>query len=85
MKQHIDDVLGPSNIADEGQADPAVGPLDKCPRCNADFDGGPIPEEHRHLYHPPYRWNRRIGLYDRDLDRTIGYRCPDCGFEWPRE
>ena len=30
------------------------------------------------------RWGRQIGLYDRELDRTRAYRCPDCGHEWAR-
>lgn len=28
------------------------------------------------------RWNRAIALYDRDKDRTISYRCPDCNGVW---
>ena len=29
-------------------------------------------------------WKREIAIYDRDLDRTVAYRCPDCGHEWNR-
>jgi len=30
------------------------------------------------------RWGREIGIYDMDKDRTVSYRCPDCGHEWLR-
>lgn len=53
-----------------------------CPACGASFDGGPIPENIRHHYSPPYRWSRKIGLVDRDLDMTTRYQCPDCSHIW---
>lgn len=28
------------------------------------------------------RWGRALGIYSMEQDRTIGYRCPDCGGEW---
>lgn len=28
------------------------------------------------------RWKRQIGIYDMDRDRTVAWRCPDCGHEW---
>lgn len=31
------------------------------------------------------RWNRAIALYDRDKDRSVDYRCPDCHGTWERE
>lgn len=52
---------------------------ERCEKCDADFDGGPIPEDIRQHYSPPYRWSRRIGIYDRFSDRTIEWECPDCG------
>lgn len=55
-----------------------------CPKCAADFDGGTVPEEHREQYSPPYRWSRRISIYDRALDRTVAFQCPDCGHQWSR-
>lgn len=58
---------------------------DICPHRGADLDGGPIPEESREHFSPPYRFSRRIGLYDLDRDRTTGYACPDCGGTWSRE
>jgi hypothetical protein len=54
-----------------------------CPACNADFDGGPIPENIREHYSPPYRWSRRVGLSDGD--RIFAWRCPDCEHQWPRQ
>lgn len=57
--------------------------LGNCRKCGVSFDGGSIPENIREHYSPPYRWSRRIGIYDRDLDRTVAWRCPDCGDEVP--
>lgn len=42
-----------------------------CPKCNADFDGGPIPEHLRKHYSPPYRWSRLIGV--ERLEDVTGY------------
>lgn len=54
-----------------------------CAKCGADWDGGEIPENIREHYSAPYRWSRRIGIYDRGRDRTVAYRCPDCDDEVP--
>lgn len=40
-----------------------------CPHCNANLRD----EEHG----PPGK--REIGVYSRELDRTMFYTCPDCG------
>lgn len=58
---------------------------ERCPKCGADFDGGPVPEKHRKHYSPPYRWSRKIGIYNPDKDMTMKWKCPDCGYEWDRE
>lgn len=29
-------------------------------------------------------WGRQIGLYDMDKDRTVAWKCPDCGETWER-
>lgn len=55
---------------------------DQCPKCDADLDGGEIPEDIRHCYSPPYRWGRAISIYDRDADRHDRWQCPDCKHEW---
>lgn len=31
------------------------------------------------------RWDRAIGIYDINKDRTVEYRCPDCAKEWVRK
>ncbi len=54
-----------------------------CPSCDADLRGEPIPDETREHYSVTH-YSRRIGIYDRRLDRTVAWRCPDCGYEWPR-
>jgi len=30
-------------------------------------------------------WNRAIAIYDRGLDRTVAYKCPDCDERWSKE
>lgn len=30
------------------------------------------------------RWGKKIGLYDRDKDRTVAWLCQDCGHQWER-
>jgi len=30
------------------------------------------------------RWGLALGMYSLDEDRTVAYRCPFCGHEWPR-
>lgn len=55
---------------------------DRCPKCNADLDGGEIPEKMREHYSPPFRWSRAISVYNRVFDRHEHWKCPDCGHEW---
>lgn len=71
-----------------------------CQNCKADLDGGLIfdtfiekyGEEQKALEAAAMhgatktegRWGRQIGIYRMDQDRTVVYRCPDCGYEWPR-
>lgn len=50
-----------------------------CAKCGSDWLGTPIPEEHREHYGESTHFSRRIALYSRDEDRTVGYKCPDCG------
>jgi hypothetical protein len=57
---------------------------DHCPKCNADLQGDPIPEKSRHLYGATH-FSRRMALYDQGRDRTVAFKCPDCGHEWARE
>jgi len=71
-----------------------------CPNCNADLDAGSIwetfyqltgSEEEADRKAEMYganrekgRWGRTIALYDRDKDRTVAWKCPDCGHIWER-
>jgi len=58
--------------------------LTNCPSCKVNLQGDPIPEASRETYGGSTHFKREIGIYDRDLDRTVAWRCPDCGHEWPR-
>lgn len=55
----------------------------QCLKCKASFDGGPIPENIREHYSPPYRWSRLIGIQISSLYDGVSYwRCPDCKYTW---
>lgn len=56
---------------------------ERCPHCGADWQGEPIPEESQHLFGSTH-FSRRIGIYDIHRDRTVAWRCPDCGKETAR-
>lgn len=72
----------------------------ECPSCEANLVGGSIwelffqqthSEEEADRIAAMYgatrtegRWGRAIGLYDMERDRTVAWRCPDCGYEWGR-
>lgn len=51
----------------------------RCPKCDADLDGGPMPGVSDNG-HP--RYTRAISIYSREKDRTVAWRCPDCKHEW---
>lgn len=52
-----------------------------CSHCNASFDGDEIPEDQRPNYTPPFIWSQRIELKCAcPCDRTMGYKCHECGF-----
>ena len=71
-----------------------------CPNCNADLDGDSIWEhffkqtgsetdadriaDHYAATREKGKFGRVIALYDRDKDRTVGWKCPDCGHAWER-
>jgi predicted RNA-binding Zn-ribbon protein involved in translation (DUF1610 family) len=71
-----------------------------CPYCGSDMNGESIwqtffdkygdeqkADETAALYgatRTQGRWGRRIGLYSMELDRTVAWKCPDCGDEWDR-
>ena len=59
--------------------------LECCPKCESSWVGAPIPEQYQE-HHGDSKWySRVIGLYDRDLDRTFAWQCPDCGTCWDRD
>ncbi|MCB4821368.1 zinc ribbon domain-containing protein [Roseicella aerolata] len=58
---------------------PAPG---RCPACRADLDGGPVPADLRHLFEPPWRWSRALGIAEGGS--TVAWECPDCGHRWDR-
>ena len=51
---------------------------DWCPKCGADWTGPPIPPEHLDNYGGATHYSRVIAIYDRELDRTVAWECPDC-------
>lgn len=53
-----------------------------CPKCGTDFRGDPIPKEVQEQYGEHKYLSRVIGIVDRD--RVTHWKCPDCGFTWPR-
>jgi hypothetical protein len=71
-----------------------------CPNCNADLDGDSIwehffqktgNEEKADKAAEVYgatrekgKFGRAIALYDRDQDRTVAWKCPDCEYAWER-
>jgi len=72
-----------------------------CPNCKVDLDGGSIWEHFFNEYKDEKeadriaemygatrttgQWGREIGIYDQEKDRTVAFRCPDCGHEWGRK
>lgn len=75
-----------------------LGEHGNCPACKADMNGGSIWQHFydRHgseakadriaaMYGATRsfgRWGRALAIYSRERDRTVAYRCPDCGHEW---
>lgn len=71
-----------------------------CANCNMDFDGEDILQTfidqgkgriHATLIAEDYgyaeghtRWDKRIGVYCQESDRTTHYRCPTCQHTWRR-
>jgi hypothetical protein len=71
-----------------------------CPSCNADLDGGSIWEhffretgseseadriaESYGADRTKGNWGKAIGIYDTEVDRTVAWKCPDCGHQWGR-
>jgi len=74
--------------------------IDFCPNCGVGLQGGLIFDvgmrkygnrkdalEYAECYGATETegwFKREIAVYDRAKDRTVAYRCPDCGHEWNR-
>lgn len=56
---------------------------EQCPHCGVSLQGDPIPEPSQPMYGATH-FSRKIGIYSRETDRTVAWRCPDCEKEWPR-
>lgn len=65
---------------------PDLAERDTCPNpeCGKSWIGEPIPETHREHFGGSTHFRRCIAIYDRDKDRTVAWRCPDCEMEWER-
>lgn len=57
--------------------------LEFCPHCKVNLQGDPIPEHQQYLFGVTH-FSRAISLYDIDKDRTVAFKCPDCGGRWDR-
>jgi hypothetical protein len=31
------------------------------------------------------RWGKAIAIYSAEKDRTVSFKCPNCGHQWKRE
>jgi len=72
-----------------------------CPNCGLDFDGESIFDSFLDKYKDRQKalevaemygatetkghWDKKIGLYSMERDRTVMYRCPQCEHEWKRD
>jgi len=55
-----------------------------CPHCGVSLRGDPIPRKSQHVFGCDH-FGREIGIYDIASDRTVMWKCPDCGSMWPRK
>ena len=58
---------------------------DTFPNCHANLQGDEIPEDAREHYGGKTHYRRTIAIYNAQEDRTVAWRCPDCGHEWERK
>lgn len=59
---------------------------DRCPHCDTDLTGSPIPVEHRDShYGGSTHYSRTVGIEVRGVyDGVLFWTCPDCGLAWHR-
>jgi hypothetical protein len=66
--------------------------FERCPHCNADLRGEPIPEKYLREgsygawdgVTPRYYWRTISVEIQGAYDGGLYYLCPDCGFAWHR-
>lgn len=56
---------------------------EQCPACHVSLQGDPIPAASQEMYGATH-FSRKIALYSRERDRTVAFKCPDCGHDWAR-
>jgi rubredoxin len=49
-----------------------------CPGCGASWQGEAIPEASRPSFGGATHFRRCIAVYGPEVDRTVGWGCPDC-------
>lgn len=60
--------------------------MERCPHCDTNLQGNPIPEESRHYYgNDKTHFSRKIGVeITGAYDGCLYWACPDCGGRWHR-
>lgn len=69
---------------DEMSEPQLTGSSKTCPFCGVSLLGAEIPEQSREHYGGQTHFSRVIGVYSQERDRTVAWRCPDCGKESER-
>lgn len=54
---------------------------ERCPHCNVDLKGDPIPKESQKVYGSTHL-TLKIGFTDIRIDSIIKWKCPVCEGEW---
>lgn len=58
---------------------------ERCPSCNADLLGEPIPAEHQHHYGESTHYSNVIGVEVSGVyDGVLYWMCPLCNHRWHR-
>lgn len=61
----------------------------RCPKCDSEGIGAPIPKENQHYYGGETHFSRFIGVeygygHPDHYDGVSEWNCPDCGCRWGR-
>lgn len=72
------------DIAAETARVESLATADNCPKCGVSLLGDPIPEASREHFGGKTHFRRQVGIYSREQDRTVAWRCPDCDYEEAR-